>query len=366
MKNRQPNEIPAALKNIDVKAILRKRGVFSEQSVNKELKDAAYGVATKLVQAHRHKPVAIVAEKQVSVQFDNDIITAYWQKQLHMVDVVEAKFEEKIRQFINKMEKGYLATFELDMANLKTAVKKDYFTDYEDELLTYAQLDFTPLLDNIAVLAGQEAYKLLGTTDVYLSANIRKRVEENVRLFTESMIETDRAKMVDIITNGLANGSSIPQIRGEVQASFETMKASQAQLITRTEVLRASNQAQLDAYTQSGVVEAQQWLATDPCPECAPYDGEVVALDASFYSSDNAFQDGEPPLHPNCRCVLIPVLIDAEKTYSPDNKDLYARIFELESQIDKRTKEYKEMKAQQVDDALYVKSLEKYLNIGEE
>jgi len=64
--------------------------------------------------------------------------------------------------------------------------------------------------------------------------------------------------------------------------------------------------------------------------------------------------------------VLIPVLIDAEKTYSPDNKDLYARIFELESQIDKRTKEYKEMKAQQVDDALYVKSLEKYLNIGEE
>ena len=82
MKNRQPNEIPAALKNIDVKAILRKRGVFSDQSVNKELKDAAYGVATKLVQAHRHKPVAIVAEKQVSVQFDNDIITAYWQKQL--------------------------------------------------------------------------------------------------------------------------------------------------------------------------------------------------------------------------------------------------------------------------------------------
>lgn len=365
MNKRQPNEVPAALKNIDVKAILRRRGIFAEQSVNKELKDSARVLAKKLVQG-KHTPVSKAVPQPISVQFDNDIITSYWQKQLHMVDVVEAKFEEKIRQFIGKMEKGYLATFELDMANLKTAVKKDYFTDFEDELLTMAQLDFTPLLNNIAVLAGQEAYKLLGTTDVYLLENIRKRVEANVKLFTESMIDTDRAKMVDIISNGIATGQSIPQIRGEVQASFDGMKASQAQMISRTEVLRASNQAQLDAYTQSGIVEAQQWLATDPCPECAPYDGEVVALDASFYSSDNIFADGEPPLHPNCRCVLIPVLIDAEKTYSPDNKDLYQRIFELESQIDKRTKEYKEMKAKQVDDALYVKSLEKYLNIEDE
>lgn len=45
-----------------------------------------------------------------------------------------------------------------------------------------------------------------------------------------------------------------------------------------------------------------QWVAVlDPktCPVCRPLDGEVA-------SSPRMFPRGAPPLHPNCRCVVIP------------------------------------------------------------
>ena len=83
----------------------------------------------------------------------------------------------------------------------------------------------------------------------------------------------------------------------------------QAERIARTEVIRASNQASLDAYIQSGVVEGKQWITFGATDECEQYDGKIeYDLEGKFYSSDNEFQDGDPPLHPNCRCVLVPIV----------------------------------------------------------
>jgi len=185
-------------------------------------------------------------------------------------------------------------------------------------------------------------------------------------MFAQSMIETDQQKIVDIISNGLSNGESVAAIRKEITDTFSTYSKMQAERITRTEVLRASNLGALDAFIQSDVVVGKQWLTAGATDECAQYEGKIeYDLKGNFYHSDNEFQDGDPPLHPNCRCTLLPV-IEGDKAYVPEKimaRDiLEARIKELEQQIDKRTKAYREVKKDKEDLETYVKGLEELVD----
>lgn len=308
---RKPTEVPASLKTIDVKAILRKRGVYLEQRINQENKAKALPIAKALIKSKKKAPKA--PEPQKYAHITNEAAQAYWEKQIRIVDIVEAKFEKKVEQFVNKIVSEFLKHLDTEVNNEKSMKKfntKGYFDELEEDLLVQAQFDFTPLLMDQAVLAGQEAYKLIGVDDIYLPDKLRNRVSKNVAKFTQSMLDTDRDTLVNIISNGLSDGKSVPEIRSAIETSFDDISKNQAQRVTRTEVLRVSNQASLDAYEQSGVVEGKQWLTAGAIDECAQYDGQIVTLSGSFYGSDNEFQDGDPPLHPNCRCVILPVLVD--------------------------------------------------------
>lgn len=365
---RKPTQVPKSLKSIDVKAVLRNRGIYLQQRQNQELKQAAIPMAKAML---KKKSTPVKLEPPKYSGFTNEEAMAYWEKQIHIVDVLEEKFELKVQQFVKKMVTGFLSNIEQEIAiksNKKAIIKaKAYFDDSENDLLTTAQLDFTPLLVDQAVLAGQEAYRLVGSKDIYTPYKLRDTIASNVSKFTQSMIDTDRAKLIDILTQGLQEGKSVPEIRGLIQADFDSIEKTQAQLITRTEVLRASNQAALDAYEQSGLVEGKQWLTAGADDECADYEGQVEALDGNFYSDTDEFADGDPPLHPNCRCVLLPVLLDESKAYIPQpNKALKDKIVELESQFDKRTKEFKLLKEQKIDDEMYIKTLEKHLGLDNE
>jgi hypothetical protein len=38
------------------------------------------------------------------------------------------------------------------------------------------------------------------------------------------------------------------------------------------------------------------------CEACSPLNGKEVEIDENFYEPQNEYQDGNPPLHPSCRC----------------------------------------------------------------
>jgi hypothetical protein len=85
--------------------------------------------------------------------------------------------------------------------------------------------------------------------------------------------------------------------------------------IARTEILRASHEGRREAWQQGieeGFINAgasKQWsteLDGRECEICGPLDGETVLITAEF-------SDGEPPIHPNCRCdVLLVDDVDAD------------------------------------------------------
>lgn len=340
-RKRNPKEVPSAISHIEgFKSILRRRGIYLKLRQNKELKEVFKPVVEKIVKDHRKKGKIISIDKAyeiatakkdtdeytppVHAKFSADEIMTYREKTLHDVDVVATHFDKAIQKFLGYVHNKYMDNLESEINAQKSArakkkalqnfQTKDFFDDNEDDLLAQAQLDFTPLLDNLGIIAGQEAYSLVGVDDPYIqSRSLKTLISNNVEKFTKSMLDTDRDHIINIITNGIENGDSVVDIRNELTGddllSFSKMQSTR---ITRTEVLRASTDSALDAWNQSGVVEGKQWITAGADDECADYEGQIETLSGNFYSDTSEFADGDPPLHPNCRCTLIPIVTDAQ------------------------------------------------------
>lgn len=82
--------------------------------------------------------------------------------------------------------------------------------------------------------------------------------------------------------------------------------------IATTEVTRAYAQGQLlageelrDEFPDVKIVK--QWFTNNDdrvCELCSPLDGMIVPFDDNFYTPENEYQDGNPPIHSRCRCWL--------------------------------------------------------------
>ena len=99
--------------------------------------------------------------------------------------------------------------------------------------------------------------------------------------------------------------------------------------MARSEVVRATNFAATDAYKQSGIVEAKQWFTSSDelvCEWCEPMNGKIISLEDNFFNQGDTYigkEGGEldlsyidteyPPLHPNCRSIVDPVIIDTTR-----------------------------------------------------
>jgi HK97 family phage portal protein len=314
---KQVGVVPKSLAHLDVKYILRHRGLFGQKAYNHQLREMVKPTIRKMLKEGKTEEeaeavAAAEVEVRISPYFTNEVIMGFYNKQIHTVDVLEEAFEKAMKKFIGKIEDQVLENFDNELSNksaLKKWVTKDQMTLFDDnKLKTQAQLDLTPILMNEVVLAGQDAYRLIGKEDTYIPFNVASKVKRNVDKFTQSMLDTDRDTLSKLISEGYTNGLGIPEIRNSITNKFEDISRVQSQRITRTEVMRASNLANIDAYKQSGVVEAKQWLTAGATDDCSAYEGKTEKLDDNFYGTETEFDSGDPPLHPNCRCVIIPVV----------------------------------------------------------
>jgi len=81
---------------------------------------------------------------------------------------------------------------------------------------------------------------------------------------------------------------------------------ARALTIAITETNRAVSLGAMKTYREAGL-EKMEWVTSDPCPECAQNNNQVVEIGGTFNSGAQ-----QPPAHPNCRCALLPVIPDYE------------------------------------------------------
>lgn len=135
-------------------------------------------------------------------------------------------------------------------------------------------------------------------------ANFSDRVWKN----TNDLANRIYADILDCVRTGRRPNEITRKIRDDFGVS-----AYEAARLVNTELARVVNTAQLDIYRNSGVVDTVMWTATlesNTCERCAELDGQTFALDKA----------PNLPMHPNCRCCLVPMVDDWTPTKRADNE----------------------------------------------
>jgi len=94
-----------------------------------------------------------------------------------------------------------------------------------------------------------------------------------------------------------------------VESKFDSSQTGNFVRVARTEFIHIANQASYESYKELGVADEFRWLATlekNTCSDCAELDGTKVDM-------ENAVPGFSlPPLHPNCRCTIVPYIEPTE------------------------------------------------------
>jgi SPP1 gp7 family putative phage head morphogenesis protein len=167
-------------------------------------------------------------------------------------------------------------------------------------------IDLNDFLKWAAVAGGQEAYSKLNVDGSFTltSDKFSKLLGDRETYIIDSVSDTTKQWIIDQITTGKAAGLTNAAIADQISGNSEEISASRADTIVNTEVANASQLTELDTYKEQGV-EMKMWmLSEDIGDECgANADDGAIPVGDSFSSGDDA-----PPLHPNCRCYIDPVL----------------------------------------------------------
>ena len=198
---------------------------------------------------------------------------------------------------------------------------EEYNNSFSNELFKI----FAIIVDEI----GTEAFNKLveGSFDPYTETiqnflkNNSLKVAKGVNAETEKQIRATLAQ-------GIRENETVQELSARIMQVFGTASTYRAYMIAQTESAMAENYADVQAWTQTGVVIAKEWYTArdeNVCGFCHDMDKKVIPLDEAFFEKGDIteFIDGkgnahamtldyrtigEPPLHPNCRCVLLPIL----------------------------------------------------------
>lgn len=160
-----------------------------------------------------------------------------------------------------------------------------------------------------------------------LTPVMEKYVADSVMKAAKSFSEETQLKIVDAVTSGVNDGESITRIGKRINGIYDDLigvknPGYRTERLARTEVIKTSNEMTEAAYKQSGVVQKKEWFANPGrCEFCASLNGSIVSLGSSFVPKDatitgvnggtrvNTYENVKhPPVHPACRCTLIPVI----------------------------------------------------------
>lgn len=171
-------------------------------------------------------------------------------------------------------------------------------------------------VDAVAFAEEQAAKMITEITDE-TEANIRALIADAIR---SGKSPYDAAESIhDLIGLTAAQGQAAQKYRQQlIDSGLNAIKADEkaqeyadelldrrAETIARSEIMDALNGGQNEAWAQAqdeGFLSedaTKEWITTDTetCDECVAYDGQQVSI-------ADEFQDGDPPLHPNCRCTI--------------------------------------------------------------
>ncbi|RLC88149.1 MAG: hypothetical protein DRJ03_03685 [Chloroflexi bacterium] len=288
------------------------------------------------------------------------------------VDQYEDYFLNELKILFNKQAQEIINLLKQE----KTAaiiMEKDVkvFRDILEKLFTTHLTQFKDLLVKMIrrglEIGGKKAFKELKLEiDFDLQDPLAEQyIQTYVDLLASQKYRQVKERIREVLTEGIRQGLSIDKLGDMIQQEYEPLTTWEAERIARTEAIRATNMGRLIGYNQSGMVKAKQWIVTWDdrlCPDCLEMANQTVPLLAKFIHPSFGQVD-TPPLHPNCRCTIVPVLkesvIQVGDKYININKT--EKILEIEKRFGDNI--YNILKTKYIDERKSTRTIAKELNV---
>lgn len=235
-----------------------------------------------------------------------------------MLQAVRSQFEQQRDQILANLDPSRIG---------KSYTRKDWLKDLIDWTGATDSLRqaIQPIVFSTLLETGKEAMHEVGRDasmfDPYAPALRAYFQDRSLRVAQDINDETAKQLRASL-SEGVAAGESTFDLRARVESVMGSASTMRADRIARTEVAGAQGFADIQAWTQSGVVEGKEWFTAEDehvCPFCDQLDGSVIGLNDTFFDDGDTYRVGDQaqkisygdiasaPLHPNCRCTLLPV-----------------------------------------------------------
>lgn len=157
----------------------------------------------------------------------------------------------------------------------------------------------------------RDAAKRVGTGPILSGFDAPVHADAAALIYTrayralEGVTEVMDAQMSAVLARAMVEGKGAVATANALIDRVDAIGVARARTIARTELTAAYAEATLNSYAEAGVegveVEAEFATAGDEsvCPECEELEGKVFEISEAR---------GLLPVHPNCRCALLPVV----------------------------------------------------------
>lgn len=236
----------------------------------------------------------------------------------------EKQYKKILKPIFKEQRKEALKNLEAHAGALAKASGQKLFDDAAYDALMTKRL--TPMLTDLTQVQGGLALVFAGDTEneFHMTSKIIEKLRRGTQKMATGFNDETLERLNKTLAEGIQAGEGIGDLKARVNGVYEGIDSYRSERIARTETIKASNSASVDAYRQTGYVTAKQWVINpDACEQCEEFDGKIIGLDDNFLDLGQSYTIGsgddeqtftndydtieEPPLHPNCRCTIAPI-----------------------------------------------------------
>lgn len=196
----------------------------------------------------------------------------------------------------------------------KKGIEQDYFevTVDSDEWRMWLEKLGDPVTEhalNALIIGANDSFEELGlpNSKFSLTEEAKAWIKEYVAKEIKFVDDYTRGAIRDMVYAGTENRLGSDAIASQILQTFDEFSAYRAERIARTETASSYSQGTLFGYKESGLVKQVYWKTAGDgkvSDLCRANEAQGPIKIGSVFSSGNQ----TPPSHPNCRCVLIPVV----------------------------------------------------------
>lgn len=293
--------------------------------------------------------------------FDDAEVEVFHNDKIVISDDIEARYAVALNANFERQKKEILKGLD---GRKKLKSIDGFDTVKEEEILAEISI---PFIDEMIKRQAVLAAALLGEFPLIddQDARVRAYVNNSTLKLGKEATETTTKDVQSLIKIWSEAGLGIADLKKDIKNYFNDTK--RADLIARTEISRAAGFATEETYKEGGAIGKKWITAPDErvCQFCREMDGKIIDIGKNFWDKGDSMvgEDGGTlkfgytgipafPLHPACRCDLVPIfnqeLLKEQSDYKLKNEkrqeflakeeELSKRLIELKSLDDERKK----------------------------